>query len=137
MYVAITRARKRLYMSFAQTRMLHGQSRYNMRSRFFDELPEDSLKWLSPRVQPQWLSGAQKAAWVDAPESGNNQIAQTFSSRKDTGWRVGQSVLHQRFGEGVIVNIEGSGTQARASINFGKSGMKLLDLGVAKLERIE
>jgi DNA helicase-2/ATP-dependent DNA helicase PcrA len=137
MYVAITRARKRLYMSFAQTRMLHGQSRYNMRSRFFDELPEDSLKWLSPRVQPQWLSGAQKAAWVDAPESGNNQIAQTFSSRKDTGWRVGQSVLHQKFGEGVIVNIEGSGTQARASINFGKSGMKLLDLGVAKLERIE
>ncbi len=137
MYVAITRARKRLYMSFAQTRMLHGQSRYNMRSRFFDELPEDSLKWLSPRVQPQWLSGAQKAAWVDAPESGNNQIAQTFSSRKDTGWRVGQSVLHQRFGEGVIVNIEGSGTQARASINFGKSGMKLLDLGVAKLEKTE
>jgi len=137
MYVAITRARKRLYMSFAQTRMLHGQTRYNMRSRFFDELPEDSLKWLSPRVQPQWLSGAQKAAWVDVPESGNNQIAQTFSSRKDTGWRVGQSVLHQKFGEGVIVNIEGSGTQARASINFGKSGMKLLDLGVAKLERIE
>ncbi len=137
MYVAITRARKRLYMSFAQTRMLHGQTRYNMRSRFFDELPEDSLKWLSPRVQPQWLSGAQKAAWVDAPESGNNQIAQTFSSRKDTGWRVGQSVLHQKFGEGVIVNIEGSGTQARASINFGKSGMKLLDLGVAKLEKTE
>ena len=137
MYVAITRARKRLYMSFAQTRMLHGQTRYNMRSRFFDELPEDSLKWLSPRVQPQWLSGAQKAAWVDVPESGNNQIAQTFSSRKDTGWRVGQSVLHQKFGEGVIVNIEGSGTQARASINFGKSGMKLLDLGVARLERIE
>ena len=137
MYVAITRARKRLYMSFAQTRMLHGQTRYNMRSRFFDELPEDSLKWLSPRVQPQWLSGAQKAAWVDAPESGNNQIAQTFSSRKDTGWRVGQSVLHQKFGEGVIVNIEGSGTQARASINFGKSGMKLLDLSVARLERTE
>ena len=136
MYVAITRARKRLYMSFAQTRMLHGQTRYNMRSRFFDELPEDSLKWLSPRVQPQWLSGAQKAAWVDAPESGNNQIAQTFNSRKDTGWRVGQSVLHQKFGEGVIVNIEGSGMQARASINFGKSGMKLLDLGVAKLEKI-
>ncbi len=136
MYVAITRARKRLYMSFAQTRMLHGQTRYNMRSRFFDELPDDSLKWLSPRVQTQWLSGSQKAAWVEAPDSGNNQIAQSFNSRKDTGWRVGQSVFHQKFGEGVIVNIEGSGTQARASINFGKSGMKLLDLGVAKLEKI-
>ncbi len=137
MYVAITRARKRLYMSFAQTRMLHGQTRYNMRSRFFDELPEDSLKWLSPRVQAQWLSGSQKAAWIDVPESGNNQIAQSFSSRQDAGWRVGQSVFHQKFGEGVIVNIEGSGTQARASINFGKSGMKLLDLGVAKLEKMQ
>ena len=45
-------------------------------------------------------------------------------------------MFHQKFGEGVIVNIEGSGTQARASINFGKSGMKLLDLGVAKLAKI-
>ena len=134
MYVAITRARKRLYMSFAQTRMLHGQTRYNMRSRFFDELPDETLKWLSPKVQPQWLSGSQKAAWVDVPDSGNNQIAQSFNARKDSGWRVGQSVFHQKFGEGVIVNIEGSGTQARASINFGRSGMKLLDLGVAKLD---
>ncbi len=49
MYVAITRARKRLYLSFAQTRMLHGRTSYNIKSRFFDELPEDALKWLSPR----------------------------------------------------------------------------------------
>jgi DNA helicase II / ATP-dependent DNA helicase PcrA len=50
MYVAITRARKRLYLSFAQTRMLHGRTSYNIKSRFFDELPEDALKWLSPRT---------------------------------------------------------------------------------------
>jgi DNA helicase-2/ATP-dependent DNA helicase PcrA len=49
---------------------------------------------------------------------------------------VGQSVTHQKFGEGVIVNIEGSGTQARANINFGRNGMKLLDLSIAKLERV-
>ena len=49
MYVAITRARKRLYLSFAQTRMLHGRTSYNIKSRFFDELPEEALKWLSPR----------------------------------------------------------------------------------------
>ena len=49
MYVAITRARKRLYLSFSQTRMLHGQTRYNVKSRFFDELPEGALKWLTPR----------------------------------------------------------------------------------------
>ena len=51
MYVAITRARKRLYLSFAQTRMLHGQTRYNVKSRFFEELPESALKWLTPRNQ--------------------------------------------------------------------------------------
>lgn len=49
MYVAITRARKRLYLSHAQTRLLHGQTRYNIRSRFFDEMPEASLKWITPR----------------------------------------------------------------------------------------
>ena len=49
MYVAITRARKRLYLSFSQTRLLHGQTRYNVKSRFLDELPEGALKWLTPR----------------------------------------------------------------------------------------
>jgi DNA helicase II / ATP-dependent DNA helicase PcrA len=54
MYVAITRARQRLYLSHAQTRMLHGSTRYNIKSRFFDELPEGALKWLSPRNKPAW-----------------------------------------------------------------------------------
>jgi len=137
MYVAITRARKRLYMSFAQTRMLHGQTRYNLRSRFFEELPDESLKWLSPRVQAKWVGHTQKAAWLDEPEHGNNAIAQSLSQQKDNGWRAGQTVSHQKFGEGVIVTIEGSGTQARANINFGRNGMKLLDLGIAKLERVD
>ena len=50
MYVAITRARKRLYLSHAQTRMLHGQTRYNIPSRFLDEIPEALMKWLTPRL---------------------------------------------------------------------------------------
>jgi DNA helicase-2/ATP-dependent DNA helicase PcrA len=135
MYVAITRARKRLYMSFSQTRMLHGQMRYNTKSRFFDELPEESLKWLSPqvRVQPQW-SSHQKSAWDNAPASGANKIAQTFG-KKDLGWRIGETVLHQKFGEGVIINLEGSGGNARAQINFGRNGIKQLDLSIAKLEK--
>jgi DNA helicase-2/ATP-dependent DNA helicase PcrA len=135
MYVAITRARKRLYMSFAQTRMLHGQTRYNMKSRFFDELPEESLKWLSPKVQPHWSAHTHiKAAWVDSPEVGSNQLASKMN--RDTGWRIGENVHHAKFGDGVIVNIEGSGMQARAHINFGRNGMKLLDLGIAKLEKV-
>jgi DNA helicase-2/ATP-dependent DNA helicase PcrA len=140
MYVAITRARKRLYMSFAQTRMLHGQTRYNMKSRFFDELPEESLKWLSPKVQSHWsASNNRRSAWDDVvPLVGSdNAIAQKIAQKSaGAGWRIGESVAHGKFGEGVIVNIEGSGGNARAQINFGSHGMKVLDLSVAKLERL-
>jgi len=144
MYVAITRARKRLYMSFTQQRMLHGQTRFNMKSRFFDELPEESIKWLSPRVQHNWFAGRKSStAWDDANfrEGGtDNQIAKQITQKSGnangSGWRIGESVSHARFGEGVIVNIEGGAGAARAQINFGSAGMKVLDLSVAKLERI-
>lgn len=134
MYVAITRARRRLYISFSQTRMLHGQTRYNMKSRFFDEMPEESLKWLSPKVQQHHWFANPKSAWDDAPAI-DNRIVQNIG-RKDVGWRIGEAVAHAKFGEGVIVNIEGSGGSARAHINFGRHGMKLLDLSVAKLDRV-
>jgi DNA helicase-2/ATP-dependent DNA helicase PcrA len=136
MYVAITRARKRLYITFSQTRMLHGQTRYNMKSRFFDEMPEASLKWLSPKIQNNWFARP-KSAWDEAPESAANKIAQNFNkNHQGSGWRIGENVAHTKFGEGVIVNIEGSGGNARAHINFGKFGMKLLDLSIAKLDRL-
>ncbi|MNN84306.1 DNA helicase II [compost metagenome] len=116
--------------------MLHGQMRFNLKSRFFDEMPEDSLKWLSPKVQqPHHWTPHPKAAWEDALGAGTNQIAQNIV-KKDIGWRIGESVAHAKFGEGVIVNIEGSGGNARAHINFGRHGMKLLDLSVAKLEKV-
>jgi DNA helicase-2/ATP-dependent DNA helicase PcrA len=148
MYVAITRARKRLYMSFTQQRMLHGQTRFNMKSRFFDELPEESLKWLSPRVQNNWFAGRKSTtAWDDANfrEGGSDnqialQIKQKSTSSKSNdggiGWRIGEAVSHARFGEGVIVNIEGGAGSPRALINFGGAGMKMLDLSVAKLEKM-
>jgi DNA helicase-2/ATP-dependent DNA helicase PcrA len=148
MYVAITRARRRLYMSFTQQRMLHGQTRFNMKSRFFDELPEESLKWLSPRVQTSWFGHRKSStAWDDAnfrDGGSDNQIALQIkqkSSSSDSkgggiGWRIGESVSHARFGEGVIVNIEGGAGSARAQINFGAAGMKVLDLSVAKLEKV-
>ncbi len=148
MYVAITRARKRLYLSFSQTRMLHGQTRYNLRSRFFDELPPDSLKWLTPRV----ASGASREGWGGAWEGFDTRAAR--SSNGETGklsqadhraalrfdrgvaFRVGQNVTHARFGAGVIVDIEGSGEDARVQVNFGRPGMKWLALSVAKLEAV-
>jgi DNA helicase-2/ATP-dependent DNA helicase PcrA len=142
MYVAITRARKRLYLSFSQTRMLHGQTRYNVKSRFIEELPEAALKWITPRHQG-FGSGFQRdyqAAW--ARGSGLHSIvgvgaanaAPTITPKAPShGLRSGQSVFHTKFGEGVIVTLEGSGDDARAQVNFGRHGMKWLALSVAKL----
>ena len=161
MYVAITRARKRLYLSFTQTRMLHGQTRYNMRSRFFGELPEATLKWLTPRVSGQgggWRGtvaarGGDRAAragdwgnrgggWSgpgsrDVGDTGRpGRAEQQAAQRFDRGipFRVGQSVAHAKFGEGVIVDVEGSGSDARVQVNFGRQGVKWLALSVAKLQ---
>jgi DNA helicase-2/ATP-dependent DNA helicase PcrA len=163
MYVAITRARQRLYLSFSQTRMLHGQTRYNIKSRFLDELPEDALKWLSPRnqgfgsgfareYQQAWargsgLSGIVGAGRVDsappsAPFAGqrigaSGGVSGPARSGPGSGLRSGQSVFHTKFGEGVILTLEGQGEDARAQVNFGRHGVKWLALAVAKLTPVD
>jgi DNA helicase-2/ATP-dependent DNA helicase PcrA len=130
MYVAITRARQRLYISFAQSRMLHGQTRYGIKSRFIEELPEGAVKWLTPRVRAS--AGGRFGQWHDtvlAPA-----VRTSVARAKPThGYRIGQSVNHARFGEGVVINLEGNGDDARAQINFGPQGVKWLSLAVAKL----
>ena len=153
MYVAITRARQRLYLSFSQTRLLHGQTRYNVKSRFFDELPDNCLKWLSPRnagfgsghvreYQNAWARGSGLGSIVGAgrvepaaPTFGAGPT--TSSTGNGTGLRTGQSVFHTKFGEGVILTLEGRGADARAQINFGRHGTKWLALGIAKLTPID
>ena len=137
MYVAITRARKRLYISFSQTRMLHGQTRYNLKSRFLDELPEGALKWLTARTQG--LGAAGSMAWGgqrSGASAWEEPAAQRMQRGADRGipYRIGQSVAHSKFGEGVIINIEGAGQDARVQVNFGREGVKWLALSVAKLQ---
>ena len=153
MYVAITRARQRLYMSFSQTRMLHGQTRYNVKSRFFDELPEGALKWLSPRnagfgsghareYQAAWARGSGLGSIVGAgrvaPRAGSFGAGPDVNTAgQGSGLRTGQSVFHTKFGEGVVLTLEGRGADARAQINFGRHGLKWLALGIAKLTPID
>ena len=146
MYVAITRARKRLYLSFSQTRMLHGQTRYNVKSRFFDELPEAALKWMTPRsqgfgsgfardYQAAWARGSGLQSIVGA---GNVNVAPPLVLKSaGHGLRSGQSVFHAKFGEGVVITLEGAGDDARAQVNFGRHGMKWLALSVAKLTPVD
>jgi len=142
MYVAITRARKRLYLSFSQTRMLHGQTRYNVKSRFFDELPEETLKWLTPRQQGYGSGYARdyQAAWARAPAAAPAPAAGAKllpSQAASHGLRVGKGVFHAKFGEGVVLTLEGQGVGARVQVNFGRHGMKWLDIGLAKLTPVD
>jgi DNA helicase-2/ATP-dependent DNA helicase PcrA len=130
MYVALTRARTRLYLSFAQNRMLHGQTRYNVASRFLDEIPAGLVKWLTPRVAAGGMAQTSpSAAW--GKSSLESSTAQPRADRQ--GWRIGQNVVHAKFGQGVIVDAEGQGSDARLQINFGRQGMKWLALEYAKL----
>ncbi|MDP3585826.1 MAG: DNA helicase II [Thiobacillus sp.] len=122
MYVAITRARRRLYLSHAQSRMLHGQIRYGLPSRFLDELPEQVLMHLNRRSAPASPSGYSAPAAPRSPQSGN-----------DTGYRVGQSVAHAKFGTGIIIDFEGRGSDARVQVKFREAGTKWLALAYAKL----
>jgi DNA helicase-2/ATP-dependent DNA helicase PcrA len=116
MYVALTRARRRLYLTFAQSRMLHGQTRYNVRSRFLDELPAELLKQVG-EVKPAFSA---RASMVRVVEHAG-------------GLRIGQSVVHPKFGSGVIIGTEGRGSDARVHVSFRDAGMKWLALDYARL----
>ncbi|THF63602.1 DNA helicase II [Pseudothauera nasutitermitis] len=138
MYVAVTRARKRLYISFAQSRMLHGQTRYHPRSRFLEEIPEGLTRWLTPQ-HPRSFAQESSRGFYQPPRGAFSSRAATPPAPKSTqelpgGLRIGQLVAHARFGKGVIIAAEGSGSDARVQINFGDAGVKWLLLGVAKLE---
>ena len=148
MYVAITRARERLYLTLAQSRMLHGQTRYAMRSRFLEEIPDEHLKWLTPRenriVQPDtpaWSGAFRRGgnSYQDARNSAVPKTARSLTSVvtvRDQDFRIGQGVRHAKFGDGTILSLSGSGVDAQAHIQFRDIGAKTLALGIAKLEII-
>ncbi|MET1113408.1 MAG: UvrD-helicase domain-containing protein [Comamonas sp.] len=150
MYVAITRARKRLYLSHSQTRMLHGQTRFHIKSRFFDELPESALKWITPKQQgfgtfmPQGGGGGGYGGGSRGP-GGWGGRAETFASppvppqkaAPGHGLSAGTAVFHTKFGEGKVLAIEGTGDDARAQVSFPRHGTKWLALAIAKLTIVD
>lgn len=149
MYVAITRARKRLYLSHSQTRLLHGQTRYNVKSRFFDELPEEALKWITPKQQgfgsfaPHLGAGGAYGSstagrWgLKADAFASSAPAAAPKSAPAHGLRVGLAVFHAKFGEGKVLALEGQGDDARAQVHFPRHGTKWLALSVAKLTVVD
>jgi len=146
MYVAITRARKRLYLTHAQTRLLHGQTRYHVRSRFLDELPEGCLKWITPRhggfgTPVPGPSGGLRPAWGRSaiyPEMlGGAAPPPPRKEEPAHGIAAGTRVFHNKFGEGRVLAVEGAGDDARAQVDFPRHGVKWLALAVAKLTVVE
>ncbi len=126
MYVAITRARQRLYLTRAESRMLHGQMRYGLRSRFVDEIPPTLCRWLSA---PAFSPSRQPLANM-YPAQERIQQVQTGVS---TPFSIGQSVRHAKFGAGVVLKCEGIGRDARVQVNFRDAGVKWLALAFAHL----
>jgi len=130
MYVAVTRAKKRLYLSWAASRMWQGTTRYRSVSRFVDEIPAEICLSLSPRLQHR-----QEAATAAPWQSLSGGTTGTAVAKASGCWRIGQTVRHPKFGEGVILALEGSGAQQQASVRFGPTvGVKRLLLSVAPLE---
>ncbi|MDH4764799.1 MULTISPECIES: DNA helicase II [Pseudomonas] len=121
-YVGITRAMRRLVMSYAETRRLYGSETYNKVSRFVREVP-DGL------IQEVRLSNA-----VKQPFAGSRPNLFAQAPVPETTFSLGQPVRHALFGEGVILNYEGSGAHARVQVNFKSEGSKWLMVSYAKLE---
>jgi DNA helicase-2/ATP-dependent DNA helicase PcrA len=125
MYVALTRARERLYLSYAQSRMLHGQTRFGIASRFLTEIPAELIKRINaPLLRPVFTS-------IEPAKPKSVRLTEMQDATSD--WRIGQNVVHSKFGAGVIVNAEGRGASARVQVNFRNAGLKWLALEYAKL----
>ncbi|HIL92150.1 MAG TPA: DNA helicase II [Cycloclasticus sp.] len=121
-YVGITRAMEQLYLTYAESRRLHGQENYPMPSRFIREIPAELMQEvrLGARVARPVSTGY--SAGLKEPTAGS--------------YRMGQRVIHAKFGEGVVLNLEGSGAQERVQVNFASAGSKWLMLAYAKLDAI-
>jgi DNA helicase-2/ATP-dependent DNA helicase PcrA len=114
---------RQLYISYAEQRRLHGMDNFGAPSRFIEELPEDLVEEIRPRVK------------VARPAIGVARFREPDVTEAATpGIRLGARVRHGRFGDGVILSLEGNGPQARVQVNFEQQGSKWLMLAYANLE---
>jgi DNA helicase-2/ATP-dependent DNA helicase PcrA len=119
-YVGATRAMRQLYITYAEQRRLYGVDQYGMPSRFISELPADLLEEIRPRLQVSRPVFAKRTA--------------SFDEAPGHAMRMGSRVRHGKFGDGVVLNFEGNGPQARIQVNFEGHGTKWLMLSYANLE---
>ncbi|HEX3842758.1 MAG TPA: DNA helicase II [Steroidobacteraceae bacterium] len=132
-YVGMTRAMKHLYLTYAEQRRLHGMDTHPAPSRFIKEVPQDIVAQVRPRLQVARAITAARARREQPP-------APTIRFRTEDppppGMRLGARVRHGKFGEGVVLNVEGSGPHARVQVNFEQQGTKWLMMQYANLEPV-
>jgi DNA helicase-2/ATP-dependent DNA helicase PcrA len=119
-YVGMTRAMQQLYLTYAESRRLYGRESYPRPSRFLREIPSEFIQEVRMR------------ATISRPVTA---IQPKAASLQATGsYKLGQRVSHDKFGEGVVLQLEGAGAQERVQINFKQAGVKWLMLAYAKLD---
>ncbi|AOE39723.1 DNA helicase II [Pantoea agglomerans] len=121
-YVGVTRAMLKLTLTYAETRRLYGKEVYHRPSRFIGELPEACIEEVRLRAS------------VSRPV--NHQRMGAPVTKNDSGFALGQRVHHAKFGEGTIINLEGSGEHSRLQVAFQGQGIKWLVAAYAKLETL-
>lgn len=119
-YVGITRARQQLVLTHAERRRLHGRDDLGIPSRFIRELPPELIEEVRARFSVSNGAATTATAWASEASEFN----------------LGERVQHSRFGEGIVLDCEGSGPSARIQVNFDEAGAKWLVAAYAKLERI-
>ncbi|MYJ34492.1 MAG: DNA helicase PcrA [Acidimicrobiaceae bacterium] len=148
-YVGITRAMRQLTLTHAWSRLLYGSRQYNPPSRFLKEIPDELLQTVdgSRVVRSRYYSRSRRERSLDRRSANRDEIVQraldagrrpapSVSGADRLGLKVGDDVRHAQWGEGVILNIEGAGDDAQASVRFPTVGEKQLLLSWAPLEKI-
>ncbi|PHQ82298.1 MAG: DNA helicase II, partial [Coxiella sp. (in: Bacteria)] len=125
-YVGMTRAMQKLYLTYAESRRLYGSERFNSPSRFIAEIPSDAINAVRPTTKIIRPSSTDKPWQKKRHVAFNNSIS-------DTGMKVGQRVKHAKYGEGIIINYEGSGEHSRLQIKFDRHGTKWFVASFVKL----
>ena len=127
-YVGITRAKRKLTISYAELRRLYGKEERHIPSRFITELPEENIREI--RLRGNINRAANFGAVAKHPPKTTAFILE------DDVWKMGQKVYHAKFGQGTIINVEGSGEATRLQIAFQGNGIKWLIAKMAKLEKL-
>ena len=123
-YVAVTRAMEKLYITHAESRRLHGTDTFNPPSRFLREIPKELVDEIRPRAQ------------TNIPYNRKDSSETKIEFEEEIGIALGQKVIHKKFGEGIVLNYEGSGESARVQVNFDAAGTKWLVMAYANLQKI-